>query len=62
MVEIERRYEYYSRSGKTWTKWFYYNKAENEEEAKIMIKKWKKEGELNKKLKGEYRITKGEQE
>ena len=53
---IERRYEYYSRDGITWTKWFNYHTCDSVLEANEMLKGYKKDKEAFKKLHGEYRI------
>lgn len=57
MKQIEVRYQYWSRDGIVWTKWFKeYTKYENEENAKVALDKMKSLG-AKQKLKHEYRIT-----
>lgn len=58
MFIIERRYQWLSRDGVTWTKWFKFKKLEcDKKEAEKQLKEWQKTKEANKKLLGEYRLV-----
>lgn len=58
-IIVECRYEWYSKSGVTWTKWFDSNHFNEIGEAENFIKENKKYSNKSKKYKREYRIKNG---
>ena len=59
-VIIERRYETWCRSGKTWSNWFKFEECKTLDEAKERVKELKKRKEPIKSMKGDYRIAENE--